>query len=36
LRLKPSDLVHFQGSRADRGGRLPKGYQRVDRLELGD
>jgi len=33
LRLKASDLLAFKGERAQRGGRLPKGYQRVDRLE---
>jgi topoisomerase IV subunit A len=33
LRLKAADLLGFRGERAQRGGRLPKGYQRVDRLE---
>ncbi len=34
LRLKPQDLEHYQGQRAKRGGLLPRGYQRVDRLEI--
>ena len=34
LRLKPQDLEHYQGPRAKRGGLLPRGYQRVERLEI--
>ncbi len=30
--LSPADLEHFRGTRAARGGRLPKGYQRVAAL----
>ena len=33
LRLKATDLNAFRGERAQRGGKLPKGYQRVDRIE---
>src|SRR3546814_17123764 len=29
LSLKPADLVHYSGSRASRGGHLPRGFQRV-------
>jgi topoisomerase-4 subunit A len=31
--LKWADLVEYQGSRAQRGGKLPRGFQRVDRIE---
>ncbi len=34
LRLKAQDLEHYQGQRAKRGGLLPRGYRRVDRLEV--
>ena len=30
--LKWNDLVEYGGSRAQRGGKLPRGFQRVDRL----
>jgi topoisomerase-4 subunit A len=30
--LKWSDLVEYGGTRAQRGGKLPRGFQRVDRL----
>ena len=33
LTLKWSDLVEYGGSRAQRGGLLPRGLRRVDRLE---
>ncbi|MEH6650793.1 MAG: DNA topoisomerase IV subunit A [Motiliproteus sp.] len=33
LTLKPSDLEHYQGERGRRGNKLPRGFQRVDRLE---
>ncbi len=36
LTLKPSDLEHYRGERGRRGSRLPRGLQRVDRVELGD
>lgn len=34
LRMKASDLESYRGERAQRGRKLPRGYQRVDRLEL--
>ncbi len=33
-RLKGSDLDAYRGTRAQRGGLLPRGLQRVDRLEI--
>ncbi|MDJ0657276.1 MAG: DNA topoisomerase IV subunit A [Xanthomonadales bacterium] len=33
LRLKWSDLEHYSGERAKRGRKLPRGFQKVDRLE---
>jgi len=30
--LKPSDWSHYRGKRAERGGKLPRGFQRVERL----
>jgi len=33
LILKWSDLVEYNGNRAQRGGNLPRGFQRVERLE---
>jgi len=33
--LKWSDLVEYGGNRAQRGGKLPRGFQRVDRLVAG-
>ncbi len=33
LRLKPADLDHYLGERAQRGRVLPRGFQRVDRIE---
>jgi len=32
LRLKPSDLEHYRGERGRRGNKLPRGFQKVDRL----
>ena len=34
LKLKPSDIEHYQGERGRRGNKLPRGYQRVDSLEV--
>ncbi|WP_417345281.1 DNA topoisomerase IV subunit A [Ferrimonas sp.] len=34
LTLKPDDLAHYQGERGRRGNKLPRGLQRVDKLEL--
>ncbi len=33
--LKPSDLDTYQGERGRRGSKLPRGFQRVDRVEVG-
>ncbi|MEH6472000.1 MAG: DNA topoisomerase IV subunit A [Halopseudomonas sp.] len=33
LTLKPSDLEHYRGERGRRGNKLPRGFQRVDRLD---
>jgi topoisomerase-4 subunit A len=33
LILKCADLVEYNGNRAQRGGKLPRGFQRVDRIE---
>ncbi len=32
LRLKWPDLINYQGNRAQRGAKLPRGFQRVDRI----
>ncbi|WP_435237111.1 DNA topoisomerase IV subunit A [Psychromonas sp. PT13] len=34
LTLKPSDLEHYQGERGRRGSKLPRGLQRVDKIEV--
>lgn len=34
LSLKPDDLALYEGERGRRGRRLPRGLQRVDRIEL--
>jgi topoisomerase IV subunit A len=34
LSLKLSDLEHYRGERGRRGNKLPKGFQRVDRIEV--
>ncbi len=36
LGLKPGDLDNFRGERGRRGGLLPRGLQRVTRVEVGD
>jgi len=33
MRLKPSDIDTFAGSRAQRGRALPRGYQRPTAIE---
>jgi topoisomerase-4 subunit A len=33
LILKWADLVEYGGSRAQRGAKLPRGFQRVERIE---
>jgi topoisomerase-4 subunit A len=32
LILKPADWKHFTGRRAERGGKLPRGFQRVEKI----
>jgi len=34
LKLKAADLEHYRGERGRRGNKLPRGYQRVDSLEV--
>lgn len=34
MTLKPSDLKHYFGQRAQRGNKLPRGYQRVTKIEV--
>jgi topoisomerase-4 subunit A len=34
MNLGPRELELFRGARALRGGRLPKGYRNVDRVEV--
>ncbi len=36
LTLKVSDIEHYCGERGRRGNKLPRGLQRVDRVEVGD
>jgi topoisomerase-4 subunit A len=36
LRLSWKDTENYWGERAQRGGRLPRGYQKVTRLTLAD
>ncbi|RRJ82334.1 DNA topoisomerase IV subunit A [Aestuariirhabdus litorea] len=33
LNLRPSDLEHYRGERGRRGNKLPRGFQKVDRIE---
>jgi len=34
LKLKPADLQHFSAERGRRGNKLPRGYQRVERIDV--
>ncbi len=34
LKLKPADIEHYRGERGRRGNKLPRGYQRVDSLDV--
>ncbi|MBB1485239.1 DNA topoisomerase IV subunit A [Oceanospirillum sediminis] len=34
LVLKAADLEHYQGERGRRGNKLPRGFQKVDRIEI--
>ena len=36
LTLSPSDLSLYEGARARRGNPLPRGFQRVDRMEISE
>jgi len=36
LTLKPSDIEHYRGERGRRGNKLPRGLQRVDRVEISE
>ncbi|TQV86984.1 DNA topoisomerase IV subunit A [Aliikangiella coralliicola] len=36
LRLKPADLEHYRGERGRRGNKLPRGFQKVDSLQIDD
>ncbi|MGD0961792.1 MAG: DNA topoisomerase IV subunit A [Methylomonas sp.] len=33
ITLKSTDMAHYSGNRANRGGLLPRGFQKVDELE---
>ena len=33
--LKPIDLANYTGSRGNRGGQLPRGFQNVSAVEVG-
>ncbi len=35
ITLKPTDLDSYQGERGRRGNKLPRGFQRVERIEVG-
>ncbi|MDO3387372.1 DNA topoisomerase IV subunit A [Gilvimarinus sp. SDUM040013] len=34
LTLKPADLEHYHGERGRRGNKLPRGFQKVDKLSI--
>jgi topoisomerase-4 subunit A len=34
LKLKIDELLHYRGERARRGLKLPRGFQKVDDVEL--
>jgi topoisomerase-4 subunit A len=36
LRMSAKDIEHFQGDRAHRGRKLPRGFQRVTKIELAE
>jgi len=36
LRMGAKDIEHFQGERAHRGRKLPRGFQRVTKIELAE
>jgi topoisomerase-4 subunit A len=35
LTLKPAELAHYRGERGRRGSKLPRGFQRVERMQVG-
>jgi topoisomerase IV subunit A len=35
LTLRPRDLEHYMGERGRRGNKLPRGFQKVDRISVG-
>ena len=34
LNMSLADLEHYQGERGRRGNKLPRGFQKVDRVEV--
>ena len=36
LTLKPADLAHYTGERGKRGNKLPRGLQKVTKVEIAD
>lgn len=36
VNLKPADLEHYMGERGRRGNKLPRGFQKIDRIEVTD
>ncbi len=34
IKIKFADLAHYQGERGRRGNKLPRGFQKVDRIEV--
>lgn len=36
ITLKPADLKHYVGERGRRGNKLPRGYQRAEKIEVTD
>jgi topoisomerase-4 subunit A len=34
LNIRASDLEHYRGERGRRGNKLPRGFQKVDRVEV--
>lgn len=36
IKLKGDDLAHYKGERGRRGNKLPRGFQKVDRIEVVD
>jgi topoisomerase IV subunit A len=36
ITLKMSDLEHYKGERGRRGNKLPRGFQKVDAVEVTD